>query len=393
MPYIPPPVFPLTSDVSANSHKITDLATPTSANDAATKAYADSVGSSDAELSAIAGLTSAANKLPYFTGSGTAALADFTSAGRALVDDADASAQRTTLGLGTMALEAKTITTQDDLLVGGASGALARLAKGSDGQVLTVDPTTHHLVWANAASGFTNPMTTAGDVIVGDTGGAAIRLPKGADNQVLTIDPTTHLVVWANSASGFSNPMTTKGDVIVGDTGGAAIRKAVGTDGQVLTADAASTGGVKWDTPTGGGAFVGASVYNSANQTITGGGSGTTVLFDSEHFDTDAFHSTASNTGRLTIPSGGGNYFAVFNGALAAADGDGAANVQIHGVFGGSDLIVAAVPITGLTLLNITTPIIDFAAGDYLYVVIFTGSNRTLSFAARYSPEFSIAKL
>jgi hypothetical protein len=67
--------------------------------------------------------------------------------------------------------------------------------------------------------------------------------------------------------------------------------------------------------------------------------------------------------------------------------------VQIHAVIGGSDVIIAAVPITGLTLLNITTPIIDFAAGDYLYVIIFTGSNRTLSFAARYSPEFSIAKL
>ena len=86
----------------------------------------------DADLQALAGLTSAANKGIQFTGSGSAATYDLTAAGKALLDDADAAAQRSTLGLGTAST----------LAVGVSNTNVAQFGSGiADNDFLKIDGT------------------------------------------------------------------------------------------------------------------------------------------------------------------------------------------------------------------------------------------------------------
>lgn len=55
----------------------------------------------DSGLDSIASLTTAADKMIYTTGADTYAVTPITAFGRSILDDADAAAVRTTLGLGT----------------------------------------------------------------------------------------------------------------------------------------------------------------------------------------------------------------------------------------------------------------------------------------------------
>jgi len=77
-----------------------------------TQAQINALVAPSAANTALSALTPAADKGAYFTSPTAAALFDLSAAGRALVDDADATAQRTTLGLGALAVKS-TVATAD----------------------------------------------------------------------------------------------------------------------------------------------------------------------------------------------------------------------------------------------------------------------------------------
>jgi hypothetical protein len=98
-----------------------------------------------------------------------------------------------------------------------------------------------------------------------------------------------------------------KGDLIAGTGADAFSRLAVGTNGQVLKANSSTSTGLEWGNA--GSSFSGVRLFNSTDPSITNN-TLTALTFDSESYDTDGFHSTSSNTSRITIPAGkAGKYF------------------------------------------------------------------------------------
>jgi hypothetical protein len=127
----------------------------------------------DTALTAIAALTPAADRLPYYTSASAAALATFTAYARTLLDDVDAATARATLGLAAVAASASAT----DLTTG--TLASARLP-ASLSAVYALTPAADQLPYYTGASAAAlAPLTTFARTLLDDADAATARATLG----------------------------------------------------------------------------------------------------------------------------------------------------------------------------------------------------------------------
>jgi len=149
---------------------------------------------------------------------------------------------------------------------------------------------------------------------------------------------------------------------------------------------------LKWAAPASGSTYSGCKLYKSANQTISNN-SGTSITFDSEVFDTDAYHSTSSNTDRITIPSGKGGKYLIQATAGFVANNVGVRQVffEVNGTTNNNQVTLAGFSGIGTDqYININT-IISLAAADYVILRVYqnSGGNLDIKGSNEFQTTFS----
>ena len=205
-------------------------------------------------------------------------------------------------------------------------------------------------------------------------------LKGGTTGQVLSKATNTDMdFTWVaqDDSNAIQNAIVdAKGDLIAATAADTPARLAIGTNGQVLTADSAEATGMKW--ATAGAAFVGCSLTKTTTQTANGAVY-TAITWNSENFDTDSFHSTSTNTSRITIPTGlGGKYLFSFFVNDAAGSYPAGSLLQVALYKNGSIVSQTNQLFSGGQYFPTTgTFLFDAAAADYFEVFVYRDTSAT----------------
>ena len=177
--------------------------------------------------------------------------------------------------------------------------------------------------------------------------------------------------------------ITTAGDLIKGTGSGTFDRLGIGSTGQVLTVTA---GAPAWATPASASTFVGAELYKTATQSIAHSTS-VFMTWENEYLDTNAFHSTSTNTSRITIPTGKAGVYLVFANIVWASNATGQRSVHIWkngAALFSSDIAVENNPnTTGSQAQNLML-FANCSVADYLEVRVTQNSGGNLNTTAEY---------
>ena len=180
-----------------------------------------------------------------------------------------------------------------------------------------------------------------------------------------------------------------KGDLITATAADTPARLAVGTNGQTLVADSSTATGLKWATASSTPTFVGCSLYMSSGQSLTNN-TVTNLNWDTENFDTDSFHSTVTNTSRITIPSGkDGKYLFAWNVSYYA-NATGVRETALRK--NGSSIIYQDFPISsnnGETSMT-ATYIVSAVATDYFELAGYQASGGNLDVRGGSNKSFFV---
>ena len=229
--------------------------------------------------------------------------------------------------------------------------SLVDLKGGTAGQVLSKNSNTDmDFVWVTDA---------AGD-ITGVTAGTGIS--GGGTSGTVTV------------TNSMATAITTAGDLIKGTGSGTFDRLGIGSTGQVLTVVA---GAPAWAAAAGGATFSGCMLINSANISVANA-SQTTLTWDSEEIDVDGYHSTSTNTGRITIPTGKTGKFLISAQLRFSPSATGRRILYIY-KNGTTELWSAQVNGTATNDTVFTgSYIISLSAGDYLECRTYQNSGGAL---------------